>query len=87
MLPECLLCREEEAEDISPASLVLSIQILGYDGGEVDSSEPVTMTFPINVRPCSPLPHKCMYVADCWECSTTAHGPWAYIALHVTVVE
>ena len=61
-----MLCREEEAEDISPASLVLSIQILGYDGREVDSRENVTMIFPINVRPCSPLPHECMYVAaDC----------------------
>ena len=82
-----MLIREEEAEDISPASLVLSSQILGYDGRGVDSSDRVTMTFPINVRTCSPLPHKCMYVADCWECSTTAHGPWAYNAVHVPAVE
>ena len=46
------VCREEEAEDISPASLVLSSQILGYDGQEVDSSENVTINFPINVRHC-----------------------------------
>ena len=43
------------SEDISvkpqtrPASLVLSSQIAGYSGGEVDSNATVDITFPIKV--------------------------------------
>ena len=33
-----------------PASLVLSSQIAGYSGGEVDSNATVGITFPIKVR-------------------------------------
>lgn len=41
--------REGEAEGTFPASRVLSSQISGYDGREVDSRETVEMIFPINV--------------------------------------
>ena len=41
-----------EAEDTLPASRVLSSQIPGYDGGEVDTNETVEVMFPINVRKC-----------------------------------
>ena len=44
-----LLYSEEEAETF-PASRVISSQILGYDGGEVDTKERVEVTFPVNVR-------------------------------------
>ena len=43
-------CREGEVEDTLPASRVLSSQIPGYDGGEVDTNETVEVMFPINVR-------------------------------------
>ena len=39
-----------EVEDTLPASRVLSSQIPGYDGGEVDTNETVEVMFPINVR-------------------------------------
>ena len=42
-------CREGEVEDTLPASCVLSSQIPGYDGGEVDTNETVEVMFPINV--------------------------------------
>ena len=49
----CLyVCSEGEAEDIFPATRVLSSQIPGYDGGEVDTNETVEVMFPINVRKC-----------------------------------
>ena len=41
---------DSEAEDTLLASCVLSSQILGYDGGEVDTNETVEVMFPINVR-------------------------------------
>ena len=44
------VCREGEAEDSLPASRVLSSQIPGYDGGEVDTNETVEVMFSINVR-------------------------------------
>ena len=44
------VCREGEAEDSLLASHVLSSQIPGYDGGEVDTNETVKVMFPINVR-------------------------------------
>ena len=39
-----------EAEEFLPASRVLSSQIPGYDGGEVDTNETVEVMFPLNVR-------------------------------------
>ena len=45
-----MLYSEEEPEETFPASRVISSQILGYDGGEVDSNERVEVTFPVNVR-------------------------------------
>ena len=47
---DSVLYSEEEAEETFPASRVISSQILGYDGGEVDSNERVEVTFPVNVR-------------------------------------
>ena len=44
-----MLYSEEEAEETFPASRVISSQILGYDGGEVDSKEKVEVIFPVNV--------------------------------------
>ena len=41
---------EDEPEETFPASRVISSQILGYDGGEVDSNEGVEVIFPVNVR-------------------------------------
>jgi len=37
-------------EETFPASRVISSQILGYSGGEVDSNERAEVTFPVNVR-------------------------------------
>lgn len=37
-------------EDTLAASLVLSSQIPGYDGGEVATNETVEIMFPVNVR-------------------------------------
>ena len=42
--------REGEVEDTLPASRVLSSQIPGYDGREVDTKETVEVIFPVNVR-------------------------------------
>ena len=44
--------REGEVEDTLPASHVLSSQIPGYDGREVDTKEKVELIFPVNVRMC-----------------------------------
>ena len=41
---------EDEAEYTLPASSVISSQIPGYDGREVDTNETVEVTFPIHVR-------------------------------------
>ena len=43
-------CSEGDVEETLPASRVLSCQIPGYDGGEVDTNETVEMVFPIIVR-------------------------------------
>ena len=48
--PMTLLYSEDEPEETFPASRVISSQILGYDGGEVDTKERVEVTFPVNVR-------------------------------------
>ena len=45
-----LFYSEDEPEETFPVSRVISSQILGYDGGEVDSSERVEVIFPVNVR-------------------------------------
>ena len=45
-------CSEDDPEETFPASRVISSQILGYDGGEVDTKERVEVTFPVNVRMC-----------------------------------
>ena len=42
--------REGEVEDTLPASRVLSSQIPGYDGEEVNTNETVEVIFPVNVR-------------------------------------
>ena len=41
---------EDEAEYTLPASSVISSQIPGYDGRELDTNETVEVTFPIHVR-------------------------------------
>ena len=46
-----LLYSEEEAETF-PASRMISSQILGYDGREVDSKEKVEVIFPVHVSLC-----------------------------------
>ena len=43
---------EGEPEETFPASRVISSQILGYDGGEVDSKEKVEVLFPVHVSLC-----------------------------------
>ena len=49
-------------EDTLPASCVLSSQIPGYDGGEVDTNETVEVMFPINVcKECMQLPRIACY--------------------------
>ena len=50
--PMILLCSEGEPEETLPASRVISSQILGYDGREVDSKERVEVTFPVHVSLC-----------------------------------
>ena len=47
-----LLYSEDEPEETLPASRVISSQILGYDGGEVDSKERVEVIFPVHVSLC-----------------------------------
>ena len=47
-----LLYSEDEPEETLPASRVISSQIIGYDGGEVDSKERVEVIFPIHVSLC-----------------------------------
>ena len=42
-------CSDEPSNDTVPASLVLSSQIPGYDGRELDINETVELTFPIKV--------------------------------------
>ena len=42
-------CSKEPSEEATPASLVLSSQILGYSGGDLDTNETVELTFPIKV--------------------------------------
>ena len=44
-----LFYSEGEPEETFPASRVISSQIIGYNGEEVDSSERVEVTFPVNV--------------------------------------
>ena len=44
-----LLCSEDEPEETLPASRAISSQILGYNGGEVDSKERVEVIFPVNI--------------------------------------
>lgn len=47
------LIREgKESDSLQTASSVLSSQIAGYHGQEVDSKETVELIFPINVRTC-----------------------------------
>ena len=45
-----LFYSEDSPEETFPASRVISSQILGYSGGEVDSNERAEVTFPVNVR-------------------------------------
>ena len=47
-----LLCSEGEPEETLPASRVISSQILGYDGREVNSKERVEVIFPVHVSLC-----------------------------------
>ena len=53
-LPNTVIDEATEEEslkpEISPASLVVSSQIPGYSGGEVNTSATVNITFPIKVR-------------------------------------
>ena len=52
-------------EDTLPASRVLSSQIPGYDGGEVDTNETVEVMFPLNVRKCLQLTcNACYYYCN-----------------------
>ena len=46
---DSVLYSEDEPEETFPASRVISSQILGYDGREVNSKERVKVTFPVNV--------------------------------------
>ena len=50
--PMILLYSEDEPEETFPASRVISSQILGYDGGEVNSKKRVEVLFPVNVSLC-----------------------------------
>ena len=47
-----MIYSEDEPEETFPASRVISSQILGYDGGEVDSNERVKVLFPVHVSLC-----------------------------------
>ena len=47
-----LVHSDVEAEETQAASLVFSSQIPGYDGGEVNTTETVEITFPLIVRNC-----------------------------------
>ena len=44
-----LFYSEDEPEEAIPASRVISSQILGYDGREVDTKERAQVIFPVNV--------------------------------------
>ena len=50
--PMTLLYSEDEPEETFPASSVISSQIIGYDGGEVNSKERVEVLFPVHVSLC-----------------------------------
>ena len=56
---------EGEAEVALPASRVLSSQIAGYDGREVNTNEMVEVIFPLNVR-------MCMLCATCHTCGCSS---------------
>ena len=62
---------DSEAEDTHLASCVLSSQIPGYDGGEVDTNETVEVMFPINVSIC--MLHMQVYVASYSPTATTCN--------------
>ena len=47
-----LFYSEDEPEETFPASRVISSQILGYDGREVNSKERVEVLFPVHVSLC-----------------------------------
>ena len=47
-----LLYSEDEQEETLPASRVMSSQILGYDGREVNSKERVEVLSPLHVSLC-----------------------------------
>ena len=47
-----LLYSEDEPEETFPASSVISSQILGYNGREVNSKERVEVLFPVHVSLC-----------------------------------
>ena len=46
---DSVLYSEDEPQETFPASRVISSQILGYDGGEVDTKERVEVIFPVHV--------------------------------------
>ena len=50
-----LLYSEDEPEETFPASRVISSQIIGYDGEEVDSKDKVEVIFPVHVSLCFTL--------------------------------
>ena len=62
-----MLYSEDEPQETFPASRVISSQILGYDGGEVDSNERVKVLFPVHVSLffiCLQLYNRCKSMAD-----------------------
>ena len=50
--PMILLYSEDEPEETFPASRMISSQILGYNGGKVNSKERVKVLFPVHVSLC-----------------------------------
>ena len=57
---DSVLYSEDEPQETFPASRVISSQILGYDGGEVDSKDKVEVLFPVHVS----LSFICNYITD-----------------------
>ena len=69
-------------EDTLPASRVLSSQIPGYDGGEVDINETVEVMFPINVRKCLQLTcNACTIVAMRWFICIHLYSTYHYMQI------
>ena len=82
--PMILGCSEDDPEETFPASRVISSQILGYNGGKVDTEEMVEVIFPVNVSMCfhawrlhlTDRPNSCMHQSNAVTTFVDLEGNW-----------